>query len=78
MSEVEALAKYMPAPLPARRDMAMQSLLHKVCNSIAPGPLAALFPSGRVRESTVPTRIAEFRHGRQLAEVTEAHDVNAF
>ena len=68
VSEVEALTKYKLALLPARRDMAMLGLLHRVCHGIPPGPLAALFPSGRVRESTVPTRISEVRHGRQLAE----------
>ena len=36
VSELEALTKYKLAPLPAREDMAMLSLLRRVCHGIAP------------------------------------------
>ena len=68
VSELKALIKYRLAPLPARRDMAMLGLLHRVWHGLAPRPLAALFPWSRGRQSTVPTRGSEVRHGRQLAE----------
>ena len=68
VSKFKALIKYRFMPLPARRDMAMLGLWHRFCHGFATRPLAVLFPWSRERQSTVPTRDSEVRHGRQLAE----------
>ena len=44
LNELAALNDYRLAPLPARRDMAMLGVLHKVALGLAPPQLAALFP----------------------------------
>ena len=44
IDELSALSDYRLAPLPARRDMAMLGVLHKVTLGSAPPQLSALFP----------------------------------
>ena len=57
------------APQPTERDITMQRILLRVCHGCAPRPLADRFPSSRERQNSVPTKIPEAKHGRQLAEL---------
>ena len=70
LTEIEALEKYRLAPLPARRDMAMIGLIHRVCHSRAPAPLADLFvPRERSTDSSrAVTRGSALRHNLQLID----------
>ena len=76
IDERAALRDYRLAPLPARRDMAMLGVLHKVSLGIAPAQLAALFPlRGSVVEHRYAHRMRHWRplHSRQLLSHAE-HD----
>ena len=69
MDERAALRDYRLAPLPARRDMAMLGVLHRVALGLAPPQLAALFPlRGVVPEPWHMGRLRTWRplHNRQL------------
>ncbi len=69
LDELSALQKFRLAPLPARRDMAMLGVLHKITLGIAPPQLAELFPfRGAVTEPLHMARLRYWRplHDRQL------------
>ena len=69
LSESEALHRFKLAPLPARRDMAMLGLLHRVCHGTAPSPLCRLILAGeprRVAPNAATTRAAPLRHHWQI------------
>ena len=65
MDELSALCDYRLAPLPARRDMAMLGVLHKVTLGRAPAQLAALFPPGRPAHEPLQ-HFQRLRHWRPL------------
>ena len=70
LTELEALEKFRLAPLPARRDMAMLGLIHRVCHGLAPAPLADLFTARQWSRpsSAITTKSSRLRHGRQLTD----------
>ena len=71
LSEIQALLWYKLAPLPARRDISMLGLLHRVSHGLAAEPLANLFVHHHARHHT-QTRGVAARHNRQMVEYMDS------
>ncbi len=67
LTEVEALQRYRLAPLPARRDMAMLAVLHRIVLGSAPSQLAQLFPFAPPR-TRPQSRLLNQRHNKQFVQ----------